>query len=173
MVYLGVDGALDDVVEGWLEHLGAAAPLSLRLRMEPVVDGDATAIDEEIAREEARLRLQRLHALPAEQSRAIEMVHDRLLLMIDDKTLLDEEDLLPASIIVFGRGDPATRRVGSRVFLCPGMPTKRVEGMLLLDEGIGTTSGLTVMHCDVDGNVVQREFIEATKSLKLRVQGAV
>jgi hypothetical protein len=90
---------------------------------------------------------------------------------VDDKKELDEEDLLPATFIVFGRGEPTIRRVGSRVFLCPGAIAKRTEGIVLLDEGEHTGSVIASLH-DVDGAVVQREVLDTTRGSKMKVQGA-
>ncbi|GAC1351583.1 MAG: hypothetical protein NVS3B20_02830 [Polyangiales bacterium] len=171
VVYLSSDGALDAVVEGWTELLGATPPLAERVSA--ILDADAATIRAEIDRERAKRRLSLLRSLPFEDARSIEMLNDRLVLLVEDSAVLDEEDLLPASVIVFGLGPAMLRRVGSRVFLSPGLPCHRSEGLLLLEEGGPGAVGLNVLHCDVDGQVKSREFIEATRSARLRVQGAV
>ncbi len=173
VVYLGTDDALDRVVNGWSELLGIARPLSVRAA--GLLDADASSIQRELEREHARRRLARLGALSGPRSRAVELLNERLVLMVDEKGILDEEDLLPAAVIVFGRGEPTLRRVGSRVFICPGMPAKRTQGLALLDEGENESSnGLSVVQCDIDGNPSAREFVETTRSgAKLRVQGAM
>jgi hypothetical protein len=170
VVYLAADGALDAVAAAWAELIGAERPLDERVAH--LLDGAAAAVSAEVERERARRRLERLHALPAAGSRTLELLYDRVVLLVDDKSVLDEEDLLPASIIVFGRGDPTVRRVGTRVFLAPGHVTKRDQGILLLEEVVGGTPAIRATFCDVDGNERHRENIDAQRAARLRVHGA-
>jgi hypothetical protein len=168
IVYLGGDGALDDVVFGWTFALDAVEPIAERARM--LIDAGPAQLEEELARERSRRDLARLHALPGPNLRAIEMLHDRLLVMVDDKGGLDEEDLLPASFIAFGKGEAVIRRVGTRVFLCPGSPKKRTEGLLVLDED-ANGAVVATLH-DIDGGVRSKELLETSRALKMKVQGA-
>lgn len=169
VVYLAGDDALDCVVYGWADLLDALDPLELRV--DAVIDEGPDRLDDAIARERLRQQLDAFRSLPGPAMRSIELLHDRVVLLVDDKKELDEEDLLPASFIVFGRGDPTIRRVGSRVFLCPGSPAKRKEGIVLLDEGETQGSVVASIH-DIDGGVVSREVLETTRAAKLKVQGA-
>ncbi len=173
VISLGTDGALDAVVEGWAELLGVRAPIPERAL--ELLDAEPERLLDEVARERARERLTALRTIAVPGARTIEILHDRVVLLVDDKTDLDEEDLLPASFIVFGRGEPTVRRVGSRVFLCPGSPARRGgptgAGLLLLDEGSSSSSVVVSLH-DVDGGLVQREVHETARSAKLKVQGA-
>ena len=42
-------------------------------------------------------------------------------MLLYDKALLDEEDILPASLLIFGKHPvPLVRQVGSRTFISPG-----------------------------------------------------
>ena len=170
VVYLGVDDGMDRVASAWAALLGASPPLTARAAA--LLDADATTIRAELEREHARRRLGRLCSLAGPKARSVELMQDRLVLLVDDKAVLDEEDLLPASVIVFGRGDPTFRRVGSRVFLCPGIPGTRNGGLLILDEG-GGASGLVAMQYDLDGNQVARELLDTSRSTRMRVQGAI
>lgn len=169
VVYLGTDDALDAVAFAWAELLGVLDPLEERLP--ELIDADAETLEHAVADERARLRLSALHALAGPGLRTVEILHDRLVLIADDKSGLDEEDLLPASFIVFGRGEPIVRRVGTRVFLCPGSPAKPNEGIVMLDEGENAGAVLATIH-DADGAVVHREILDTTKSVKVKVQGA-
>jgi len=168
-IYLGTDDALDAVAFAWAEVLGVLDPLEARVP--ELLDADPDTIDAAIAGEQLRSRLSTLHALAGPGLRAVEILHDRVLLLVDDKRELDEEDLLPASFIVFGKGEPVIRRVGSRVFFCPGTPSRRSEGVLVLDEGQAAGAVLATIH-DIDGGVVQREMLDTTRSVKMKVQGA-
>jgi hypothetical protein len=169
VVYLGGDDALDAVIYGWAELIDALAPLEWQV--DTLIDASPERLDAAIARERARAKLRVFRTLTGPGIRSIELLHDRVVLLVDDKKLLDEEDLLPATFIVFGKGEPTIRRVGSRVFLCPGSIAKRTEGIVLLDEGEHTGSVIATLH-DVDGNVVQHEVLDTTRGSKLKVQGA-
>jgi hypothetical protein len=169
VIYLGGDDALDCVVYGWADLLDAIDPLELRI--DAVIDESPARIDDAIAREKLRQKLSVFRSLPGPSMRSIEMLHDRVVLLVDDKKELDEEDLLPATFIVFGRGEPTIRRVGSRVFLCPGSPAKRKEGVVVLEEGDTQGAVIATLH-DIDGNVIQRELLETTRGTKMKVQGA-
>lgn len=169
VVYLGGDDALDAVIYAWADMIDAVDPLEWRV--DALIDESPDRLDDAIARERARARLRAFRALPGAGIRSIELLHDRVVLLIDDKKELDEEDLLPATFIVFGKGEPTIRRVGSRVFLCPGAIAKRSEGIVMLDEGEHTGSVVATLH-DIEGNVVQREVLDTTRAAKLKVQGA-
>ena len=173
VVYLGTDGALDFVVEEWAQAIGVDASIDDRLRADPsLLDADPQIIAEEVERERARLRLGRLRTVAGPGLRALEILNDRVVLLVDDKAVLDEEDLLPATIIVFGKGQPTVRRIGSRTFACPGASNVAGQGLLLLDEGEGAV-GIALTLLDVEGAEKQRDFVETTRAAKLRVHGAV
>jgi hypothetical protein len=170
VVYLGADDSLDCVVAGWASLLDAVEPLELRV--EQLLNEPPDRLDEAIARENLREKLTAFRSLSAPSTRSIEMLHDRVVLLVDDKKELDEEDLLPASFIVFGRGEATIRRVGTRVFLCPGVPAKRTEGIVMLDEGEGQGGSVVATLHGIDGTLVQREVLETTRGAKMKVQGA-
>ena len=173
VVYLGTDGALDFVVEEWAQAIGVDASIDARLRADPsLLDADPSVLAEEVERERARLKLGRLRSIAAPGLRALEILNDRVVLLVDDKAVLDEEDLLPATIIVFGKGEPTVRRIGSRTFACPGFLNRKDQGLLLLDEG-DSGSGITLTLLDAEGNEKQREIVETSRAAKLRVHGAV
>jgi hypothetical protein len=174
VIYLGGDDALDRLVMGWARMIGAEPSLVDRLADDDggILAGDADAIMAEIERERARRRLVSLRTLGGPGTRALEILNERIVVLVDDKSVLDEEDLLPATIIAFGKGDPVIRRVGTRVFVAPGHPAKGVEGLAVLDEGEGAV-GITVSLHDVDGEVIARDYVETSRSAKLKVHGAV
>jgi hypothetical protein len=169
IVYLGVDDALDAVVAGWSSLLGAEVSLAAKAGV--LLRSSATTIEQALDAEAARRSLARLFlTLPAPGARCIEILQERIVLLVDDKGGLDEEDLLPATFIVFGRGEPTIRKVGSRVFLCPGAVAASGQGLLLLDEGASTTGVVASLH-DRDGHLRSQEFLDTTRSARLRVHG--
>src|SRR5262249_6252083 len=65
-----------------------------------------------------------LAALPPPPSRAVEMLDDRIVLMVYDKAVLDEEDVANATAIVWGNAQEAQLRpIGPRGFVTPGWVT--------------------------------------------------
>ena len=174
VIYLGGDDALDQLVVGWARMIGVEESLVVRLASDDggILAGDSDAIFAEVERERARRRLVSLRTLEGPGTRALEILNERIVVLVDDKSVLDEEDLLPATIIAFGKGDPVIRRVGTRVFVSPGHPAKGSEGLALLDEGEGAI-GITVTLHDVDGAVTHRDFVETSRSAKLKIHGAV
>ena len=170
VVYLSADGEIDAVATAWASLLGAEQPFEARVR--ELLDAGAGPLSLEVARERARRRLCRLHALPHPGVRVIELLHDRVVLLVDDKSNLEEEDLLPATIIVFGRGDPTVRRVGTRVFLAPGHVQRRDQGILLLEEIVGAMPAIRATLHDVEGVERHRETIDAHRAARLKIHGA-
>lgn len=168
VVYLASDAGFDDVLAGWVALLPAEG--SLRERAAAVLDADASTLASTIAAELARRELLNVHSLSG-ASRAVEILLDRVVLLAADKTDLDEEDLLPASVIAFGRGEALVRRVGSRVFVAPGPPSA-TGGVAVLAEEAGGSS-LTLTLFTADGVEVQSTALDLARAAKLRVQGAL
>ncbi len=169
VIYLGADGALDRVVAAWAEGLGVDLPIDQRPEeVRALLDADLPTLRSALDHEHARRRFGVFRALGGPGLRALEILNDRVVVMVDDKSVLDEEDLLPATVIVFGRGDATIRRVGTRVFIAPGHPTRGNEGICLLDEGEGNV-GISVTLHDVGGATKQKDFIETSRSAKLKV----
>jgi len=168
VVYLASDLGFDDILAGWVTLLHAEG--SLRDRAAAVLDADAVTLTQAVAAELARRELGNVHSLSG-ASRAVEILLDRVVLLAADKTDLDEEDLLPASVIAFGRGDALVRRVGSRVFVAPGPPSATAGVAVLTEEPSGASLGLTLFNAD--GEEVQSTSLDLARAAKLRVQGAI
>ncbi len=156
VVYLGVDGALDAAVEAWARELVDGEP-SLGGLVERAAtrcaEADPDSIDEFVARERRLEQLRTLESLPRADAKTVEVCEGKIAVLTHDKAALDEEDLLPASYLVFGQGsEPVARQVGPRWFLSPGplaqaagQPTARGQssGIALLcheDEGASWTT---------------------------------
>jgi hypothetical protein len=134
VVYLGSDGALDAVAEAWARQLVGGDPslrgLTERAAMKCAV-ADPDSIDAFVASERQLERLLSLESLPGGRDKTIEVCEGKIAVLTHDKALLDQEDLLPASYLIFGRGsEPVSRHVGPRWFLSPG-PLRQgaVEGL--------------------------------------------
>ncbi len=135
-VYLGDDGALDRCVVGWARRLVGDDPTddaAWRRASEMAVSGTAAQIDRFVAGERERLRLRALVTLPEEMPFAFETLGELGVAMAYDPTLLDEEDLAHANLLVMGDSDePRLEEAGARWLLAPGRIGRR-GGVAVLD----------------------------------------
>jgi len=171
-IYLGNDGALDRAVAAWARKLVGDDPsdeAAWRRAADVAVSGTSEQIDKFVQTERARLRLKSLEALPEEISRTIEMVGDRVAVLIHDKALLDEEDILAANLLFFGKSDaPLVRKIGARWFVTPGPIGCEGGGIAVLDDE-GDEIMITIY--DSAGKTSQREALSLHRATKMRVQG--
>ena len=171
-IYLGNDGALDRAVAAWARKLVGDDPSddgAWRRAARVALDGTAAELDKFVSTERARLRLKSLEALPEETARTIEMVGDRVAVLIHDKALLDEEDILAANLLFFGKSDrPLVRRIGARWFVTPGPIGCEGGGLAVIDD---ESEDVSVTIYDSTGKTMQKEPLTATRATKRRVQG--
>jgi len=117
--------------------------------------------------EQERRALKVFQSLPGDGTRVIELLNGKVVVMIYDKADLDEEDILSASVLVFGKSDaPLVKQIGSRWFLSPGP----VEGgvMTLEDQ----EDGIHVARFDGAGHELSRELLLGARATKLKVKSA-
>jgi hypothetical protein len=137
-IYLGGDDALDAAVAVWAESLVGADATDDGLwdRALPLVEGATPdRLDAFLRAERARARLRALEGLPRVERRSVEMVGDRLALLVYDTALLDEEDIYSAALLLYGKSDvPVAKRIGPRWFLSPGAVGGDGGGALVLDD---------------------------------------
>jgi hypothetical protein len=161
-IYLGNDGALDRAVAAWARKLVGDDPSddgAWRRAADIALDGAPAAIDRFVATERARLRLKALEALPTtdQVSRTIEMVGDRVAILIHDRTQLDEEDIHAANIVAFGKSESAlVHRAGTRWFVTPGPIGVPGGGLAVLDD---ERDEVTVSIFEATGKLTQRETL--------------
>jgi hypothetical protein len=171
-IYLGNDGALDRAVAAWARKLVGDDPSddgAWKRGAEIALKGNPTAIDRFVATERARLRLKALEALPETVSRTIEMVGDRVAVLIHDKAQLDEEDILAANILLFGKSDaPLIRKIGARWFVTPGPIGSKGGGCAVLDD---EQNEVVVTIYDVAGKPSHREVLAAARPKNARAGG--
>ncbi len=173
VVYLGVDGALDDVVGRWAVELVKGDPSDDAVWHRASVacaGGTHEQIDAFLDTERRRQRLKLLECLPGPTARTIEMFDTIVAVLIHDKALLDEEDMLPASLLVFGRSaEPVIHRVGVRCFLSPGPAPHPRGGVALLTEE-GDKVRATIYGAD--GAAVMSEIVgQPMGTARMTIQG--
>ena len=107
-----------------------------------------------------------LASLPPAPKRTIELLDGRIVCLLFDKATLDEEDILGASVIVFGKSPVAlVRRVGTRVFVAPGRIQKAGGGVVVLDDSEG---GISITVGDATGVVTMTDRVEAVTRVKVQ-----
>lgn len=172
-IYLGNDGALDRAVAAWARKLVGDDPSDAGAWTRAAaiaLDGTPAQIDRFVTTERARLRLKALEALPEQVSRTIEMVGDRVAVLIYDKAMLDEEDILAANILLFGKSDkPLVRKIGTRWFVSPGTITSSGGGLAVLDD---EQDDVVVTLYDVNGKPTHREVLSSTRPKSQRAAGS-
>jgi hypothetical protein len=171
-IYLGADEALEETVGLWAESLVGPDPSDegiWRRAFPLAANGSVEQIDSFLRGERARLRLKSLERLPPEELRTVEMFGDRVSVLIHDKALLDEEDILSATFLIFGRSDaPLMRRIGPRWFLTPGPVASAGGGSMVLDD---SNEELVGTLYDPEGHAMRTEVLHTGRGVKMSVQG--
>jgi hypothetical protein len=172
-IYLGNDGALDRAVAAWARKLVGDDPSdegAWKRAAGIALEGTPQVIDRFVATERARLRLKALEALPEQVARTIEMVGDRVAVLIYDKGQLDEEDILAANLLLFGKSDaPLIRKIGARWFVTPGPIGSEGGGIAVLDD---EQDEVVVTVFDIAGKPSAREVLTSNRA-KMRDPGDV
>ncbi|MEZ4261758.1 MAG: hypothetical protein R3B36_21945 [Polyangiaceae bacterium] len=171
-IYLGNDGALDRAVAAWARKLVGGDPsddAAWERAATLALEGEPAKIDKFVLTERARLRLKALEALSAEVSRTIEMVGDRVAVLIYDKADLDEEDIMAANVLLYGKSDePSIKKIGNRWFVSPGSIGCPGGGLAVLEDD---KDDVVVTVYDSAGKPGLQESLTATRGTKMRVQG--
>lgn len=169
-IYLGMDDAVDRVVEMWSTQVmgGADGERAFLDRAAQVAqDGSADAIGALLDADAKLRRLAGLRRLPPPPARAIEMIEDRIIVVVHDKAVLDEEDIANSHVIVYGKSaEPLLKRFGPRCFFTPGPLTSGKVGVLEVERDGRMAVGLL----DGAGASVWRETLRGRGS-KMMVSG--
>lgn len=170
-IYLGIDPVLDRVVHSWAARVVGGDPDDAAVWSRAALQcarGTPEQIEAFLEAERERRSLQIFESLPDAGTRVIELLGGKVVVMIYDKAHLDEEDILPASVLVFGKSDePLVKQVGSRWFLSPGGFGR--GGIMTLEDHDDV---IHVTSFDVDGRELDRQQLRSTRGPKLKVSGA-
>jgi hypothetical protein len=139
-IYLGVDDTIDRVVADWATELLGGVHIEeafLDRVAELAPAGSAADLERLLAADATARRLDAVRKIPPPPARAVEMLDDRILLVVHDKAVLDEEDIANAHLIVYGRARRSDlKRFGPRYFFTPGpLSAGRVGLVELADAG--------------------------------------
>jgi hypothetical protein len=167
IVYLGDAGFLERATERWRSELGVGTDEAFLVRtLDAALSASAEEIEQLLADDRLTARLGQVRKLPPAPARAIELMEDRVVLIVHDKAVLDEEDIANANLIVYGQAAEASlRRFGKRAFFTPGpLAGRRVGIVEAMDDGVYAA----IM--DLTGASILREALTAATT-KLTVAG--
>lgn len=167
VIYLGEQSTYSAFSQQWARDLagGDERPF-LERAAELAIDGSPDALEALLAGRDARKKLHRLRALPPAPALAVEMLGDRIVLLVHDKDSLDAEDIANAGIVVFGHApESMLKRFGPRYFFSPG-PAE--SGFALLD--VDEEGQVVASTFDLEGRSTFREILHTRRS-KVSVSG--
>ncbi len=171
VVYLGTDGALDQLVRQWAEELVGphADDANLMTRAtEACLGAGPDEIEAFLGRERKRAELRVYESLAGESTRSVELIGGKVAVLLYDKAELVEDDILPATLLVFGKGrNWLLKQVGRRWFVSPGSFPE--AGVLMIDD---TSGELRATRFDAALEPVETVQLEAPQALKMRALGA-
>ena len=155
VIYLGNDDAVDSAVATWASE-ALSEPAFLARGAELACGGSATDIDALLTEDRGAQRLAAVRKLPEPPACAIELLEKWIVLLVHDTSILEEDDVANAHVIVYGKAaDAEFKRFGPRSFFTPGPLSKGNVGRLSLrDDGV-----LEVDLLDLDGKSVRHEEI--------------
>lgn len=156
IVYLGADEAIRDFITAQQRH---KSELSFEQRVAQVA---ATGSPQEITEVVRSLRgaryLEKLRLLPRAPANAIEMLDDRIILLVLEKSSISEDDVVNSNVVVYGDAkELAFKRYGPRCFFSPG-PLAGGHLGILDDES--ESGGITLRAIDLTGEVSWAEPIQ-------------
>jgi hypothetical protein len=156
VIYLGEDEALRGFMAKH-ESDAAAFPLEQQVA-EVAARGTADQIEEVLRKLRGARYLGKLRIAPPPPRRAVEMLDDRIALIVRNKSTIGEEDVINSNIVVYGDGKELMfKRFGPRCFFSPG-PLETGHLGLLDDQS--ETGGVVLEAITVSGEVCWSEPIQ-------------
>jgi hypothetical protein len=140
-VYLGAQATLRKLVDAWSEQVTRGVASEERFLEHAAAlalsDREGHALASLLERDRERQRLDMLSGVPNAPGRSVELFDDKLVLLVQDKASLDQEDIANAFVVVYGKSkQAAVHRFGPRTFCTPG-PLKAGRVMVLEREPEG------------------------------------
>ncbi|MEM7434154.1 MAG: hypothetical protein AAF436_03310 [Myxococcota bacterium] len=110
--------------------------------------------------------LEKLRVVPQSPASVIEMLDDRIVLLVRDKSSIGEEDVVNSNVVVYGDAKSLTfKRYGPRCFFSPG-PLEGGHVGILDDEAEG--GGVTLRALGLDAEIAWTEPIQG-RGAKMKV----
>ncbi len=156
VVYLGEDQALRDFVAAH-EAEGDAHPIDQRVA-EVAATGSPSDIREVLRGLRGERYLHKLRVAPPAPRRAMEMLDDRIVIIVRNKSTIGEEDVINANVVVYGDAKKLMfKRFGPRCFFSPGPLDFGHVGLL---DDRSETGGVVLHAIDLTGDISWSEPIQ-------------
>lgn len=170
VVYLGSDRILDAVVGAWAKELVGprADDFSVIARAtEQCINAEPQEIDAFLERENERTKLRVFESLPGETTRSVDLIGGKVAVMLYDKAYLEEDDILPATLLIYGKSRrPLIKLIGRRWFLSPGSFPH--HGVMMIDDA---DERLQAIAFDRDFKESESQYLTAPRALRMRATG--
>lgn len=156
VIYLGEDDALREFVAA---HESEDDGHGVEQRVAQVAaTGSPSDIEDVLLRLRGARYLEKLRVAPHPPTRAMEMLDDRIVLIVRHKRTIGEEDVVNSNVVVFGDArELMFKRFGPRCFFSPGpLDTGHVG---LLDDH-SEAGGVVLKALDLDGEILWTEPIQ-------------
>ncbi len=169
LVYLADDDTITAAAKRWAEAsvpggLDDGALLSRIAERAPT--GDVAELDALFAQDASLSRVECIRRLPPPPARAIEMIGDRIITLVWDKAVLQEEDIANSFFTVYGKSSKMLfKRFGPRYFFTPGPLSSEHIGVLDHDE----EDGFALSVFSPAGVPISREVLQVRTSAKMTV----
>ena len=156
VVYLDEDQALRDFIAS---HESGDQEESVEHQVaEVAATGSAEDIEEVLRRLRGARYLGKLRIAPPAPRRAMEMLDDRIVIIVRNKSTIGEEDVINSNVVVYGDATSLMfKRFGPRCFFSPG-PLELGHVGLLDDRS--EAGGVVLKAVDLTGDLVWSEPIQ-------------
>ncbi|MBW1759897.1 MAG: hypothetical protein JRG67_02875 [Deltaproteobacteria bacterium] len=156
VIYLGEDDALRDFVAA---HESKDSDHTIEQRVADVAATGSADDIEDVLRELRGARyLGKLRVAPPAPRRAMEMLDDRIVLIVRNKSTVGEEDVINSNVVVYGDATELMfKRFGPRCFFSPG--PLDVGHVGLLDDR-SESGGVVLKAINLSGEVAWSEPIQ-------------
>ena len=156
VIYLGEDDALRDFVA---THESEDSHDTIEQRVADVAaTGSADDIEQVLRKLRGARYLGKLRVAPPAPRRAMEMLDDRIVLIVRNKSTIGEEDVINSNVVVYGDATELMfKRFGPRCFFSPG-PLDVGHVGLLNDRS--ESGGVVLQAIDLTGEVSWSEPIQ-------------
>ena len=154
VIYLGEDDALGDFVAA---HESDGNGLEQRVA-EVAATGSADDIEDVLRKLRGARYLGKLRVAPPAPRRAMEMLDDRIVLIVRNKSTIGEEDVINSNVVVYGDATELMfKRFGPRCFFSPGPLGMGHVGLL---DDRSESGGVVLKAIDLSGEVSLSEPIQ-------------
>jgi hypothetical protein len=148
LIYLGEDQALIDFMSA---HESEGGDDDVEHQVARVAaTGSPSDIEQVLRHLRGRRYLEKLRVAPRPPTRAMEMLDDRIILIVRNKATIGEEDVVNSNVVVYGDAHELLfKRFGPRCFFCPGPLSGGHVGLL---DDRSEAGGVVLKALDLSGD---------------------